>query len=71
MLRNLTAWLLALGVAASVSAQRPRFNAALGTYLALAGDAVSAVLSFGFSLVRRRVRSPSRFRGTRSSPASR
>ena len=49
MLRKVTASLLALGVAAAVSAQGPCFDLALGTNLALTDDSNSAALPLGFS----------------------
>ena len=49
MLRKVTASLLALGVAATVSAQSPCFDLALGTNLALTDDSNSAALPLGFS----------------------
>jgi hypothetical protein len=49
MLRKVTASLIALGVAAAVSAQGPCFDLALGTNLALTDDSNSAALPLGFS----------------------
>jgi len=49
MLRKVTATILALSVAAAVSAQSPCFDLSLGTNLALTDDSNSAALPLGFS----------------------
>ncbi|MEQ1630875.1 MAG: hypothetical protein ABL997_00785 [Planctomycetota bacterium] len=49
MLRQLSASLIAMGVAASLSAQSPCFDLALGTDLALADDSTSAAQNLGFT----------------------